>query len=165
MSTQYLTIKSTDLLPIAKIKRLHIVDDKDRASLAKLGDRGSAERFNTRLELAPKGKSYATENIDELAYQGVALVQVDQRAFVPAVNIIKARNLTLKDREAFKTKTGRDMRDHFKAQVETVAGTLLTGITAEQAMERLDRSYMPEPVPTAQTSSEPVTAVSPTSEP
>jgi len=165
MSTQYLTINSADLLPITKVKRLHIADDKDRASLAKLGDHVSADRFNTRIELAPKGKSYAVETIDELAYQGVALVQVDERAFVPAVNIIKARNLTPKDREAFKSKTGREMRDHFKAQVETVAGTLLTGITAEQVMQRLESPYMPEPVENAQTSSEPVANAESTPEP
>jgi len=165
MSTQFLTINSSDLLPIGKVKRLHIVDDKDRASLAKLSEHVSADRFNTRIELAPKGKSYAVESIDELAYQGIALVQVDERAFVPAVNIIKARNLTPKDRETFKAKAGRDMRDHFKAQVETAAGTLLTAITAEQIMERLESPYMPEPIQTTQTSTEPDASVSPTAEP
>ena len=144
MPPQFLTVNSGDLMPLSSIKRVRIVDDEDRKSLAKLGPRVKAERFNSQID-GIRGKSYATESLDELARQGVAFVQIDERAFVPAANIIKARNLTSKDRKEFKERTGRDMRKEFKAQVETVAGNVLASVPAETVMERMEKPYRPTP--------------------
>ena len=127
---RFLTVNANELMPLSNVRRVRIVDDEDRKSLAKLGPRVKAERFHTQID-GVRGKSYAAETLDELARQGVAFVQIDERAFIPAVNILKARNLTAKDRKDFKARTGRDMRSAFKAQVETVAGNILASVPAE----------------------------------
>ena len=154
MPQQFLNINSDELMPLSSVKRVRIVDDEDRKSLAKLGPHVKAARFNAQID-GVRGKSYATETLDDLARQGVAFVQIDERAFVPAVNIIKARNLTPKDRKDFKERTGRDMRKEFKAQVETVAGNILASVPAETVMERMDRPYRPAPLADAAPATDP----------
>ncbi len=144
MTTQYLTINSGDLLPLTKVKRVNITTDDDRKSLTKLNAQIDASRFQCRIDTAPKGKIFSEESIDDLARQGVAFVQVDERAFIPAINIVKARNITPEDRIRFHEKTGREMRAEFKAQVETQAGNVLATITAETVMDRINNPYVPQ---------------------
>lgn len=145
MTVQYLTINDGDLMPLDTIKRIRIVTDEDRQSLAKLGDHVKPERFETYIEPTRGKRTYATQTIDEIARQGVTLVQIDERAFIPATNIVKARNLSETDRKKFKERTGRTLKETFQAQVETKAGTVLSTATAEEVIGRISSPYEPSP--------------------
>lgn len=142
--TDYMTINSDELVPLAAVKRLRDVTEKDRTALRKLGEHVDPDRFRTRLEFADSARKFVPETIDDIARQDVALVEVDERAFVPAANIVTARNLTVQDRDDFEAKTKRPLRDEFKSEIETRAGKVLATVAAETVMHRLGHPYVPE---------------------
>lgn len=65
------------------------MSEKERESLAGLGDQVDAARFAIRIDYADGRKSYAPETLQDIASQGVGLVEITDEAFVPAVNIVK----------------------------------------------------------------------------
>jgi hypothetical protein len=145
MSPQYLTINLGDLIPLTGVKRVFIVDDDDRAWLAKKSKLIDPAKFNTKIEAAGGGKSFARQTLDELAQQGVSFVQITERAYVPASNIIKSHNLAELDFEQFLENTGRKLSEEFKSQVDTKAGNVLSIYSAEEIMDRLAHPYRPSP--------------------
>ncbi|GJL94269.1 MAG: hypothetical protein DHS20C05_06740 [Hyphococcus sp.] len=136
MTNEFLRVNGGDLIPLNTIKRIRKVTDEDRKSLSALGPQVDANRFMTRLEFADGRKSYANEAISDFHIQGVALVQVDDGAFIPSDNIIKARDLSAEDRRVISDKIGRDLREDFCASVETKAGRILVTINAAEVMRR-----------------------------
>lgn len=136
MSVKYLRINGGDLVPLDTVKRLSVVGELERQSLANLGPQVDANRFNTRIESADGKKSYAPETLDEIAAQGIGLIELDEGVCIPADNVVKARNLTEQDRDRFYLNKGREMPERFTAQVETKAGPMLAVVPAESVLER-----------------------------
>ena len=143
MTTPHIQINGEVLVPTANIRRIRIVTDDDRASLASLGNHVDPEKFHTRLQYADGSKTYAIETIDEIAAKGADPVQNAEGAFVPGQNIKSARNVTPDDRRDFEARLGRPMRDDFKSQVETRAGLVLATVAADTVMRRLGQPYQP----------------------
>lgn len=151
--SDYISINGGELVPAAHIKKLSPITDKDRASLAELGTHVDASRFNTRIDFADKKtKQYVPESIGELAASTSGLVCIDDanKVFVLADNISKSKNITDEDREGFKTRTGRPMREDYKCRIETKAGVVLGAISAELVMKRMSQPVgggviLPEP--------------------
>ena len=138
--TEYITVNDGDFLHISTIKRLRHITDEERASLAKLGKNVDADRYNTRID-EPRTKFYAPETIDQIAAQGVALVQIDEGTFVPRDNIGRVKLITDKDRAAFEERTGRPMPEGFQARVETKAGMVLSKAEPATIMQRIGQPY------------------------
>lgn len=139
MSVKYLSINDGELVPMDTIKRLSIIDDAERQSLSQLGPNVDAYRFNTRIETADGKKAYAPETVNDIAQQGVGLVSVNEGSFIPAQNILKARNISDMDRSQFQQSTGREMPQAFVAQIDTKAGMVLSTQTAEQVLDSRSR--------------------------
>ncbi len=137
MSINYLTINEGDMMPVANVKRVLLVDESDRQWLENNTSLSDPSQYQTKIETAA-GKSFVRQSITELAQQGMAFVQVTDQAYVPAGNIIKARNLTPKDFERFQKNTGRELSTEFKSQVDTNAGNILSTFTAQQIMQRME---------------------------
>jgi len=121
----YIKINDGEHVHLSAVKRLRTVTDQERQSLAKLGDHVNAERFNTRIDYADNTKSYAPENIDQIAGQGVRLIEVENDTFVPKENIKSVKNISDKDRQGFEQRTGRPMRADFQSRIETKAGSVM----------------------------------------
>ena len=143
MST-FIKINSDELIPTINIKRIRAMTDGDRDSLSRLGDHVNPDKFYTRLDYADGGKSHAVESIDNIAAQGTDLVEISDGVFVLAQNIVKASDLTDKDRQGFEAKTGRALSADYKSRIETKAGTVLAKIKAETIMHRLGQPYRPQ---------------------
>lgn len=135
--TEILNINDGELISLKSVRKLSVISEKDQESLASLGDHVDASRFQTRIDFADGSKTFAPETAQQIAAQGVALVEVGDGSFVPAINIVKARNLTDTDRTKFETRTGRPLRADFASRVETKAGAVLASVDAETVMHRL----------------------------
>ncbi|GJL96068.1 MAG: hypothetical protein DHS20C05_24730 [Hyphococcus sp.] len=148
--TEFLKINGGEHIHLSDVKRLRPISDKERVSLASLGEHVDADRFNIRIDHANNTTSYAPETIDQVATQGVSLVQIDQQAFVPRDNINRSRDLTPADRQDFEQKTGRALRSDFKSQIDTRAGRVLSTVDSKTVMRRMGQPYQPNGVtPTA----------------
>lgn len=151
----FITVNDGEFLHISAVKRLRHITDEERESLAKLGKNVNADRFNTRIDES-NSKSYAPETIDEIAAQGVALIQIDEGAFVPRDNIGRVKLITDKDRAAFQDRTGRTMSNEFRSRIETKAGMVLSRAEPATIMQRMGQPYQardmqtPEPQDMAQ---------------
>ncbi len=141
--SDYLTLNNEEHLHISAVKRLSHITDEERQSLNKLGQHVNADRFNTRIDEQDGSKFYAAETINEFAEQGVALVQINERAFIPRKNIKRTKNLTDKDRGNFEQKTGRPMSEKFKSRIETNAGMVLANVDSATIMRRMGHPYQP----------------------
>lgn len=144
MSNDFIQVNENEYIHLSGIKRMSAITENERASLARLGPHVDANRFNTRVDQAGGAKSYAPETIDQIAAQGVALVEIDNQTFVPARNIERVRGISDRDRASFQERTGRVMREDFKSRVETRAGMILSTQDSRAIMERMSRPYQPK---------------------
>lgn len=144
----FINVNDGEFLHLLAVKRLRHITDEERASLAKLGKNVNADRFHTRIDEANGNKSYAPETIDEIAAQGVALVQIDKDTFVPRDNIGRVKIITDKDRAAFEERTGRPMGAAFLSRVETKAGLVLSRTDIPTIMQRMGQPYQARDVQT-----------------
>jgi len=138
--SEYLTINENEYIHLTSVKRIRKITDEERASLSRLGKHVNAVRFNTRIDASNNKKSYAPETIDQIAAQGVALVQIDEGVFIPRNNIGRTKNITSRDRKSFEEKTGRPMREDFKSRVETKAGMVLATVDSATIMRRMGQA-------------------------
>lgn len=136
----FINVNDGEFLHLLAVKRFRHITDDERASLAKL-ENVDADRFHTRIDEANGNKSYAPETIDQIAAQGVALVQIDKDTFVPRDNIGRVKEITNQDRKAFEKRTGRSMPKGFQSRVETKAGMVLSKAEASTIMHRMGRPY------------------------
>ncbi|MEO0411747.1 MAG: hypothetical protein AAF221_07925 [Pseudomonadota bacterium] len=143
MTNEFIKVNGGDLVPLPSVKRIREVTAEDRDSLTSLGPHVDASKFNTRFEFADGRKSFASEDIAAITAQGVAVVEVDDGAYVIADNIIKARDLTPQDLKEIEDKTGRELREGFRSQVETKAGVVLATIDAAKIMHRMAHTNSP----------------------
>jgi len=141
--SDHIKLNETDYVHLTAVKRLSIVSERERESLADLGEHVDAERFHTRIDYADGNKSYAQESIDEIAGRGAALVDIGEGLYVPAAAIGRVRTLTDLDREKFKLNTGRTLRGEYKSQIETRAGMVLSTVESAAIMQRISRPYQP----------------------
>ena len=137
MMSEFLKVNGGDLIPLQNVKRIRNVSEEDRESLSKLGAHVDAGKYQSRLDYADGRRSFATEAIDDFTEQGIAFVQIDDGAYVPANNILSARDLSADERKEFEARTGRPLREDFRARVDTRAGTVLATIDAAKVMHRM----------------------------
>ncbi|MEL6369171.1 MAG: hypothetical protein AAFR03_00500 [Pseudomonadota bacterium] len=137
MTPTYLTINENEFIPLASIKRIRAVSDDDRESLNKLNEKIDADVFRARLDLAENKRCFARESAEELADQGVALIEIEPSVFAPKDNIVKVQRITAKDRDGFAERTGREMRADFQSQVQMRSGKVLSTLSAEVILERI----------------------------
>ena len=137
MMSEFLKVNGGDLLPLNNVRRIREVTEKDRVSLSRLNDKLDVDTYQTRIELADGQGKYAIEAISDFSDQGVGLVQVDIGAYIPADNIISARDLSGDDRRDISDRMGRELREDFIASVETKAGRVLATIEASKVMHRM----------------------------
>ena len=140
----YIKINGGEHVHLSAVKRLRTVTDQERQSLARLGSHVNAERFNTRIDYADNTKSYAPENIDQIAGQGVRLIEVENNTFIPKENIKSVKNISDKDRQGFAERTGRPMRADFQSRIETKAGAILSTSQSSDVMFKMGRPYQPK---------------------
>lgn len=139
--SDFVSINENQHVHLSDVKKISRITEKERQSLAGLGEHVKADEFNTRIDHANRSKSYARETVDQIAGQGVALVEIDKGAFVPQTNIKRSRNLTDKDRQQFSQRTGREMRADFKSRVDTKAGAVLATVDSPTIMQRMSKPY------------------------
>lgn len=143
---QHVEYNDGNLVHLSKVKRIQPITEKERDSLASLGKNVDADKFSTRIDNSDGTKTYAHETIDELASQGIDLVKVDENAFVPKDNILKAKRISEKDRNSFAQRTGRPLANKFQTQIDTSAGRVLSSLEPTAVMKEMGRSYQPQTV-------------------
>lgn len=140
-----LRINAENIIPVDTIRFIKVLTVDERARIAERYDvDGSA--FNVSIQFADKSVKLATETIDEVRGQGVALVNIGADRHVVAQNIKSAAPFTRDD--AKKLMEGRDytLSQTFRSRIDTTAGALLSSATPTQIMER--RAKALEVVPT-----------------
>jgi len=143
---QFMEVNDGEMIPHDKIKRLQPMTEYDVNSLKQLNPDIDTDKFSTRLERSNGRSLYIQETIDEISSSGSRLLQVEENVFIPKENFKSAKNLTPKDRDNFKTNTGRDVPDGFKAQVTTEAGNFMVKTEAENVMKNIRLPYQPQTV-------------------
>lgn len=139
MSTEFLRINDGDLIPLHTVKRISEITPKERSSLAALSEHVDAALYGTRIDFAGGSKKcYAQQSISDFRIQGIRLVEFKQGAFVVAEHILKARNLTDRDRESFEERTGRPLDEAFVSQIELKSGKVLATLDAAQIMKAIN---------------------------
>ncbi|MEO0411734.1 MAG: hypothetical protein AAF221_07860 [Pseudomonadota bacterium] len=141
---QYIEINDGQFIHLAMVKRLRPITEKERDSLSALGKHVDANKFSTRIDRKDGTKTYAQETVDEIASNGIALIQVQNDAFIPRDNIIQAKNISEKDRAGFAERTGRPMPNGFKSEIETKAGKVLCKSDAASVMHSIGYPYQPQ---------------------
>lgn len=133
-----LKLNGGTLAPLDTIRLVKPLTDEDRTKAAeKLGI--DTSRFQARVEFADKSSKLIAESVDDLKGQGVGFVNVGGDRFVPATNIKTAEAFTKADADALKAK-GFNLSVTFRSRVETTAGQVLSQATAEQVMQRREKS-------------------------
>lgn len=140
----HLELENGNFIHTSMVKRLRHITEAERASLDGLSERVDGQQFSTRIDYRDGSRSYSKLTIDEIADNGIALVQVERTAFVPRDNIQKTRAISVKDRASYEARLGRPMRDDFKSQIETKAGKVLSTETAKQIMQSISYPYQPQ---------------------
>jgi hypothetical protein len=135
-----LKINGATVVPVSNIRRIRPVTDDDRARITERYDQiEDAAKFQLQIEFADKSTKLTAESLDDLRGQGVALVNIGNETYVPAVNIKLAEPFTKEDAEKVK---GKDytLSHTFRSRVETSAGTLLSTATADQVITRREKA-------------------------
>ena len=143
MSKQFMSINEGELLPLHRVRRVMPVTKKDIESLSDLNDQIDVSKFNSKVDIAKQGEFFVSQTLADFKKQGINMVQVSQRAYVPTDNIVKARDLTEQDRSKFKESTNRQMSDAFKSRLETTAGTVLADVSAREVLGRMSKPFIP----------------------
>ena len=137
----HLEINDGNFIHISSVKRLRLITEKDRDSLSSLGQHVDADKYSTRIDYRDGTRSYAQETIDEIADQGIALVDIGDGTFVPRDNIIRTRNISAEDRQSFENRLGRPMAAKFRSQLESKAGKILSAKSAKEIMQGISYPY------------------------
>lgn len=137
-----LKINGTTAVPVSAIRKIKPLTDADRERIAaryeKL-DATTAAKFQIQIEFADKTTKLATDTLDDIKGQGVALVNLGSDRFVPATNIKSSDPFTKEDAERVKGKDYK-LTSTFRSRVETTAGTLLSSATPAQVIERREKA-------------------------
>ncbi len=129
------SIKYNDgkLLSIDMIRRLDRMTAEEQAQMSEsLGIDGS--KFQTRICLSTGKEKKARDDIEVIASQ-VPLVDVGADRFVIAQNIIGADPFTEEDAAKARAR-GSKFNHEFKSAVDTVAGRVLSTVSADVIMQR-----------------------------
>ncbi|PPC81017.1 MAG: hypothetical protein CTY39_10755 [Hyphomicrobium sp.] len=135
-------INGTTAVPVSAIRKIKPLTDADRERIAgryeKL-DADAAAKFQIQIEFADKSTKLATESLDDIKGQGVALVNLGSDRFVPAANIRSAEPFTKEDAERVTDKDYK-LNSTFRSRVETSAGAMLSSATPAQVIERREKA-------------------------
>lgn len=138
--TKTLKINGGTAVPVSAIRRIRPVTDEDRSRIAQRYDQvEDASKYQLQIEFADKTSKLATDSLDEIRAQGVAIVNLGGDRYVPAVNIKFAQPFTKQDAEKIKDKD-YTLSQNFRSRVETTAGTLLSSATPAQIIERREKA-------------------------
>lgn len=99
-----LKINGNVSIPVSTIRKIKPVTEQDRERIAARYEDIDASKFQLQIEFADKTTKLATEGLDDVRSQGVALVNLGGERFVPATNIKSAEPFTKDDAEKIKGK-------------------------------------------------------------
>ena len=137
-----LKINGSTAVPVSAIRKIKPITDEDRTRIAARYENLDAEaaaKFQIQIEFADKTTKLATDSLDDIKGQGVALVNLGSDRFVPATNIKSADPFTKEDAERVKGKDYK-LSATFRSRVDTTAGTLLSSATPAQVIERREKA-------------------------
>src|SRR5262249_28173723 len=118
----------------SEIRYLSPLTEEEQAKTAERYGADGAP-FKTRLVMSDRSLRLARESIEELRDgQGLALVLIGQDKWVPAANIVAAKDYRPEDAEKAKAK-GLNMSAEFRSRVETAAGSILGTEVPRKVME------------------------------
>lgn len=140
--SDHITINDGELIPISNVKRVSTITQKERESLSNLSSNIDTERFHSRIDYANGRKSYAEQNIGDIAAQ-TPMVQIDNDVFAPLRNIEKIKTIRETDRARFEQRTGRSMHERFQTQIETRAGNMLSSVDGVELLRRINQPQRP----------------------
>jgi len=130
-----LKLNETMVVPVYNIRTIRPVTDEDRARMTEKYGKDVADK-RISIEFADKTVKTSTLDLDAVRAQGVALVNIGNDRFVPAVNIKSAEALAKDDIEKLKEGGRYTLTQTFRSRVETTAGSLLSSATPEQVIDR-----------------------------
>ena len=140
-----LKINADNIIPVDTIRFIKTLTVDERARIAERYEvDGSA--FNVSIQFADKSVKLATETIDEVRGQGVALVNIGADRHVVAQNIKSAAPFSKDEAQKLVEDRGYTLAQTFRSRIDTTAGTLLSSATPTQVMDR--RAKALEVVPT-----------------
>lgn len=135
-----LKINGSTAIPVSAIRRIRAVTEEDRARIAERYEQvEDASKYQLQIEFADKTTKLATETLDDIRAQGVAIVNLGGDRFVPATNIKFAEPFTKEDANKVKEKD-YTLSQNFRSRVETTAGTVLSSATPAQVIERREKA-------------------------
>ncbi|MBN9265482.1 MAG: hypothetical protein J0I57_04115 [Hyphomicrobium sp.] len=138
--TKTLKINGATAVPISAIRRIRPVTEEDRARIAERYEQvGDAAKYQLQIEFADKSTKLATETLDDIRAQGIAVVNLGSDRYVPATNIKFAEPFTKEDADKIKEKD-YTLSQTFRSRVETTAGTVLSSATPAQVIERREKA-------------------------
>jgi hypothetical protein len=139
MKASTLKINGSRVIPVDMIRFLKPLSDEDRS---KAGDKLEidASKFKVRIEFADKSSKLATDTLEQIQGQGVALVSVGGDRHVPAINIKAAETWSQEDAAKLRDSGDYTLSQEFRSRVETTAGAILSTSTPEQVMERRSKA-------------------------
>ena len=133
--TKSIKINSDSIIPADTVRFIRPVGDEERQRIIeRYGE--EAAGFNISIQFADKSTKLATQSLDDVREQGVALVNVGAERFVPALNIRAASPFTKDDAAKLTDAKGYTMSQTFRSRVETSAGVILSSATPDQVIDR-----------------------------
>ena len=133
--TNSLKINSGSMVPTDTIRFIKPIDDEERGRIAERYDVDGGN-YNVSIQFADKSSKLATETLDEIRAQGVALINIGANRHVVAHNIRSADPFTKDDAQKLSEGRGYTLSQTFRSRIDTTAGTLLSSATPAQIMER-----------------------------
>jgi len=107
MTKEHMMINNGELLPLHRVRKVSPMTERDYRSLKQLNSELDPSKFNSKVDIAKQGEFFVTQTLKDFQGQGIKMVQVSGKAYVPSDNIVKARDLNEQDRADFKQRTTR----------------------------------------------------------
>lgn len=133
--TKSIKINKGSVVPADTIRFIRPIEDEERARIVERYG-ADASGFNVSIQFADKTSKLATQTIDQLREQGIALINIGADRHVVAANIKKADPFSKDDAQALIDDKGYTINQTFRSRVETTAGALLSSATPAQIMDR-----------------------------
>lgn len=131
----YIKINSGSMVPTDTIRFIKPIDDEERDRIAERYDIDGGN-YKVSIQFADKSTKLATETIDDIRSQGIALINIGADRHVVAQNIKSADPFTKDEAKKLSDDRGYSLSQTFRSRIDTTTGTLLSSATPAQVMDR-----------------------------
>lgn len=128
-------INSGSMVPTDTIRFIKPIDNEERERIAERYDIDGGN-YHVSIQFADKSTKLATETLDDIRAQGIALINIGADRHVLALNIKSADPFTKDDARKLSDDRGYSLSQTFRSRIDTTAGTLLSSATPAQVMDR-----------------------------